>query len=344
MRWINRFGIAAAGIIPFRSVRHRRSTSLLAVVVAAGGIACPADAVPNWHQPAEKISAFSHVACLHLSCWRASNPIRAGLMAELDGGGEEDIPATPSFPSVSHITPRKMPHAPSRKDVTLQEAFPAQGHAKPANRDERNGLSQPLPAFGSVPIKVASAHLEHLTRDAMAPFKAIRGGCGGSRPATQSAPCDQRFPVVWRRALEGARQLQGVEQLSWVNTHVNRLLHYRSDRVAHGRDDVWSPPLESMNRGAGDCEDYALVKMWFLRTLGVEADQMHIVVVDRTGSNARHAVLAVKLGSAAYILDSRSTRIAVEDEVKDYVPVFSVGQNDIWLHGKASPVSLAALP
>lgn len=265
-------------------------------------------------------------------------------MAKLDDGGEEDIPAPPPFPSVSHITPRKTSHAPSRKEVKLQRALPAQGHAKPANRDESKGLSQPLPAFGSVPIKIASAHLKQLTRDAMAPFSAIREDCGRSRPASPSALCDQRFPIVWRRALEGARQLQGVEQLSWVNAHVNRLLHYRSDRVAHGRDDVWSPPLESMNRGFGDCEDYALVKLWFLRTLGVEADQMHIVVVDRTGSNARHAVLAVKVGSAAYILDSRSAHIAVEDEIKDYVPVFSVGQNDIWLHGKPPPVSVAALP
>ncbi len=197
--------------------------------------------------------------------------------------------------------------------ASISIEFSNQGHAKPVN---------PLSVFGSVPIKFSSAHLKQLTRNAMAPFKEIREKC------IRVVACDKHLPAAWRKTMNKARQLQGVEQLRWVNAQVNRLLRYRSD----GHNDVWSSPLDSMKRGGGDCEDYALVKMWFLRNLGI--DQIHIVVVDHPGSKTLHAVLAVKMGLVSYILDSRSSRVVVEDEIKEYVPIFSVGLNDTWVHGR----------
>jgi len=54
------------------------------------------------------------------------------------------------------------------------------------------------------------------------------------------------------------------------------------------------PPLQTLGSGAGDCEDYAIVKYVVLRELGITADDPHLIVVQDKKRETGHAVVAVR--------------------------------------------------
>lgn len=89
-----------------------------------------------------------------------------------------------------------------------------------------------------------------------------------------------------------------------VNEAVNKI-RYQSD----GPTNVWLSPVEFLERGAGDCEDYALAKYAALRAHGVPADEMALLVIVLPGVGP-HAVLAVAEGSRFLILDNRTAQIS----------------------------------
>ena len=70
------------------------------------------------------------------------------------------------------------------------------------------------------------------------------------------------------KALAGARALvqlieksQGLDEearLAAVNDFYNRRIQFRDDQEVWGVVDYWASPLETLEKGRGDCEDYAL--------------------------------------------------------------------------------------
>src|ERR1700744_4250940 len=57
-------------------------------------------------------------------------------------------------------------------------------------------------------------------------------------------------------------------RLRAVNDFFNQRLAYMEDIDNWGVQDYWASPLESLGKGAGDCEDYAIGKYFTLTTLG----------------------------------------------------------------------------
>ncbi|WP_237707120.1 transglutaminase-like cysteine peptidase [Pseudoalteromonas sp. BSi20652] len=43
------------------------------------------------------------------------------------------------------------------------------------------------------------------------------------------------------------------------------------------QNDYWTTPLETLGRGLGDCEDYAIAKYISLRALGVIDDKLRLI-------------------------------------------------------------------
>ena len=58
-------------------------------------------------------------------------------------------------------------------------------------------------------------------------------------------------------------------KLKAVNDFFNQRLAYMEDIDNWGVQDYWASPLESLGKGAGDCEDYAIGKYFTLTSLGV---------------------------------------------------------------------------
>ena len=63
-----------------------------------------------------------------------------------------------------------------------------------------------------------------------------------------------------------------------ANRSVNRLISYQTDEQTYRKLDYWASPYESLERGFGDCEDYAILKMALLAKMGVPTNAMSMIV------------------------------------------------------------------
>ena len=70
-----------------------------------------------------------------------------------------------------------------------------------------------------------------------------------------------------------------VSKLQLINTAVNRAIGYQSDHVLYGVTDYWAKPSETLIRGKGGCEDFAILKMSVLQEAGISIDSMSFVLL-----------------------------------------------------------------
>jgi predicted transglutaminase-like cysteine proteinase len=116
---------------------------------------------------------------------------------------------------------------------------------------------------------------------------------------------------------------------AWVNDHVE----FADDASLHGLPDRWSGAAETLRRGRGDCEDYALTKMQLLAALGFARDDMYLVVVRDTLRQGDHAVLVVRTGGRFLVLDNLTDVLVESDDRPDYRPMISYSAAGRWVHG-----------
>jgi predicted transglutaminase-like cysteine proteinase len=153
------------------------------------------------------------------------------------------------------------------------------------------------------------------------------------------AACRSGVSKLLMQAALVAQRQPALDAMTTINSSVNHLIRYRADRA-----DVWSTPVETATRGAGDCEDFAIAKLWLLRSIGYTAEQLQLVVLKDTRHNAYHAVLAVHLNGQSYILDNLSSRVLPDGVLKNYVPIESFSGSKSFIHGFArKPIETAAL-
>jgi LDH2 family malate/lactate/ureidoglycolate dehydrogenase len=130
------------------------------------------------------------------------------------------------------------------------------------------------------------------------------------------------------RAVEGALALHEVvaqaaglgeeQRLALVNQFYNRRVLFRDDLEVWGQVDYWASPLETLNKGEGDCEDYAIAKYFTLLAAGVPGSRLRMVYVRAQmagpgGPTQAHMVLAwtPPAGGEPLILDFATSRIAL---------------------------------
>lgn len=125
-----------------------------------------------------------------------------------------------------------------------------------------------------------------------------------------------------------------VDKLKSMNNFFNHAIQYRSDVDNWGVVDVWTSPMESLARGAGDCEDYAIAKYFSLIALGVSPAKMRMVYVRAQlgGTIQAHMVLAYYPEPTAepLILDNLITELRPASRRPDLAPVFSFNAEGLW--------------
>ena len=97
-----------------------------------------------------------------------------------------------------------------------------------------------------------------------------------------------------------------------------------------GKADYWVWPNLFLKK-SGDCEDYAIVKYFTLKELGMDTDKLRIVVL-RDTRRLSHAVLAVYMDKDIVILDNISNAILPQGRLRHYVPQFSFNEKSRWAH------------
>jgi predicted transglutaminase-like cysteine proteinase len=143
--------------------------------------------------------------------------------------------------------------------------------------------------------------------------------------------CDNKFISHWIKFIRQTSKIKDKKQVvAEVNTFFNDW-EYILDIDNWGISDYWEIPSEFIEF-SGDCEDYAIIKYYTLRTLGFKADDLRIVILKDTIRNGAHAVLATYFKDEILILDNLSTMPLEDTILTQYVPYYSINENTKWLH------------
>ncbi len=149
------------------------------------------------------------------------------------------------------------------------------------------------------------------------------GDCSGNRLNS----CHLRN---WLAFLDTLRDLPRPEQLQAVNRYANTR-DYVLDIDNYGLEDYWAVPREFLYNN-GDCEDYAITKLFSLRWLGYPADALRIVVLQDTNLRVPHAVLAVDIQDDIMIMDNQIHEVVSHQDIVHYAPVYSINEQHWWIH------------
>jgi predicted transglutaminase-like cysteine proteinase len=152
-------------------------------------------------------------------------------------------------------------------------------------------------------------------------------GCSGA----QSACKTELFKKLARLVASVGRE-PPITKIQKINAAVNVLVRYAPDRPSQGGADHWASFEETVTRGAGDCEDIALVKFWVLQATGVPAEDIHLLLARDTVKDADHAILVVQYAGHKLLLDNLGLHVTEASRVTAYKPLISLGTNGTWIH------------
>jgi predicted transglutaminase-like cysteine proteinase len=128
------------------------------------------------------------------------------------------------------------------------------------------------------------------------------------------------------------------EKLRRVNDFFNRRIRFGEDQQIWNQSDYWATPMETLAKGAGDCEDFTIAKYFTLIEAGIAGEQLRLVYVKaRLGGASStlqqaHMVLAWYAAPDAepLVLDNLITDIRAAARRPDLTPVFSFNSQGIW--------------
>jgi predicted transglutaminase-like cysteine proteinase len=122
--------------------------------------------------------------------------------------------------------------------------------------------------------------------------------------------------------VETGRKVDGRARLGWVNRAVNLIIRPMSDWAQYGYAQYWASPLQTLGSGAGDCKDYAIVKFAILRQLGIDQDDLRLVIVYDSSRQTEHEVVAVRHEQQWLILDNLTMSVLDARQIGRYYPLF----------------------
>lgn len=165
--------------------------------------------------------------------------------------------------------------------------------------------------FNSVALPIARTSLDRRWRK-------VANGPVGATPAAYASGLADRSPI---------------EKLEAVNRYVNARVAFVDDSRQYGVSDLWTAAADTLRRGRGDCEDYAIAKLQMLRRAGFADKDLYLVILHDSLRRADHAVLVARAGGRMLVLDNGTDRLTDSFEMPDYRPIFTFSGNRVWTHG-----------
>ncbi|MBL8328317.1 MAG: transglutaminase-like cysteine peptidase [Rubrivivax sp.] len=165
--------------------------------------------------------------------------------------------------------------------------------------------------------------------------------------AVALGPRAERAVGELRDLLSRLKPMDDPARVEQVNQFINRRVGFATDRAAWNAEDYWASPLETLGKGQGDCEDYAIAKYFALVAAGVPAGRLRLVYVRAIlpaswglppGPQA-HMVLAYypDLEAEPQILDNLMAEIRPASRRPDLTPVFSFNGEGLWTGAGTQP-------
>jgi predicted transglutaminase-like cysteine proteinase len=259
--------------------------------------------------------------------------------------------------------------APPSTTSTFAAVAPFEPEAPSALDRIRMSQEQPAPTVDAAPAPTNPMVVHAISRGADRMFNAdrpaavsVRVDCTApvaalataapdpdSELGTLAIPVDTtRFDDRWARVrrapavrlmqaqLDRAAVTPGLGEattLERVNLWVNRQIAYADDERNYQQRDFWATADETVARGSGDCEDYAILKMHMLRAAGIDGDRMKLVLLRDLAINADHAFLMVRSQAGWVVLDNMTDRIYDGRQANAVRPIMSFSGDRRWIHG-----------
>lgn len=150
----------------------------------------------------------------------------------------------------------------------------------------------------------------------------------------------ERF-TAWVALLSTARSLPVSDKLARVNDFFNRRVLFVDDLEFWGQTDYWATPMQTLARGAGDCEDFAIAKYFTLLSMGVPVEKMRLTYVRARIGSPSEPVLQAHMVLAYYpdpeadpqVLDNLVGTIMPASRRPDLLPVFTFNSEHIFQPG-----------
>lgn len=111
------------------------------------------------------------------------------------------------------------------------------------------------------------------------------------------------------------------ELITYINFKVNQI-EYSLDQDTYGLMEYFATPREMLDRGMGDCEDYAIMKMHLLLMAGFPPSDMFLLAgLYNDGVNlGGHAVLGIIIDGRVWVLDNMRNSIIPLDQYTAFEP------------------------
>lgn len=167
------------------------------------------------------------------------------------------------------------------------------------------------------------------------------------------------FMKQWLQSLNHLRGKSIEEKATAVDALVDQLVTYEYDSVLYGKNDYFASPLETLWHKKGDCDDFAILKYFALKYLGVPDEHLFVVAVgDKNDELLDHATLLVdikenSLGSSLVnaivpdflnglfgldketefrVLDNDGSTIGrlIEEDKSQYTPYYAMNSQNFW--------------
>lgn len=217
-------------------------------------------------------------------------------------GGESRLAAIMAQQSGQPLTPQPASYAPGYGAPLMQARMPIYRPAIAMDRPD---------VFNSVALPIGRTSIERRWR------KVANGAVGGASAAYASGLSD-RSPI---------------EKLEAVNAYVNARVRFTDDSRQYKTDDYWTTAADTLRRGRGDCEDYAIAKLQLLRRAGFADKDLYLVILRDTLRRADHAVLVVRAEGRLLVLDNGTDRLIDSYDMPDYRPIITFSGKRAWTHG-----------
>ncbi|MGE0254514.1 MAG: transglutaminase-like cysteine peptidase [Alphaproteobacteria bacterium] len=131
--------------------------------------------------------------------------------------------------------------------------------------------------------------------------------------------------VSWAR---GLRDLAPIERLRAIHDGVQQKFRYVTDTTNWNQPDYWETPEEIVERGAMDCEGFAIFKFFLAVHAGIDPETLIVLAGVIPSTREGHAVLVTRTRDGErdsfHILDNRLRHMLAIEDADDIVAAFSV--------------------
>lgn len=262
--------------------------------------------------------------------WNATRFVRslAGLLL-----------ATAALPAQAQVAPASMP---SFNAASKTEAILGGSSALAALLAQQSGAPAATIAPASAPLPFVRAPFAISPQPAFVPVSPDRPDIFDSVALPVGhTPLDGRWHSIARSTVSGAAgafaaslaERNESARLDAVNIYVNHRVQFVDDIRQYGVADRWSAAADTLARGRGDCEDYAIAKMAMLRRAGFAEHNLYLVILRDLVRRADHAVLVVRSEGHFRVLDNGTDRVLDSNEIHDYRPILTFNVARTYTHG-----------